>query len=63
MQNNLLKSYELMLDFYGFILNKETLEIERSKDYEERFDNLVNHSHNYLRITSIFFLIRRNIKM
>jgi len=53
MQNNLIKSYEVMLDFYGFILNKETLEIERSSDYISRFNNLINHSHNYLRITRI----------
>jgi len=53
MQDNLIRSYELMLDFYGFILNKETLEIERSKKYVSRFRNLCNHSHNYLRITRI----------
>jgi hypothetical protein len=54
MQANLIKSYELMLDFYGFVLkNKETGEIERSQDYKSRFRNLSYHSHNYLRITRI----------
>jgi len=42
-----------MLDFYGFILNKETLEIERSNSYVSRFRNLSTSSHNYLRITRI----------
>jgi hypothetical protein len=66
MQNRLIKSYELMLDFYGFVLNKETLEIERSSDYVSRFRNLCYHSHNYLRITRIlkclgifFFFFKR----
>ena len=27
--------------------------VERSQDYAKRFDNLNNHSHNYLRITRI----------
>jgi hypothetical protein len=53
MQDNLIKSYELILDFFGFTLNHETLEIERSSNYKERFKNLCDNSHNYLRITRI----------
>ena len=54
MQANLIKSYELMLDFYGFVLkDKQTGEVIRSQDYKSRFRNLSYHSHNYLRITRI----------
>jgi len=48
------KSYELMLDFYGCKFNnKETGELERNQTWKERYRNLNNHSHNYLRITRI----------
>jgi hypothetical protein len=53
MKENLIKSYELILDFFGFTLNKETLEIERNENYIDRFKNLSQNSHNYLRITRI----------
>jgi len=54
MQSNLIKSYELMLDFYGFVLkDKKTGELERSQNWKSRFRNLSDHSHNYLRITRI----------
>jgi len=47
-------SYELMLDFYGCqFKNKETGELERNKNWKERYRNLNFHSHNYLRITRI----------
>lgn len=50
----LLKSYKMMLDFYGFELaNEETGDLRRSKEYEDRFNNLNTSSHNYLRITRI----------
>ncbi|XP_078595126.1 uncharacterized protein LOC144872638 [Branchiostoma floridae x Branchiostoma japonicum] len=48
----ILKSYELMLDFYGMKLkNKMTGEIVRSDNWEERLSHLNNSYHNYLRIT------------
>ena len=54
MQDNLIKSYELMLDFYGMVLKDRTTgELERSSNYVDRYRNLSNHSHNYLRITRI----------
>ncbi|XP_006821062.1 uncharacterized protein LOC102805320 [Saccoglossus kowalevskii] len=49
-----LKSYEMMLDFYGMkLVNKDTGEIERAKHWEKRYQNLNWSMHNYLRITRI----------
>jgi hypothetical protein len=49
-----MRSYELMLDFYGMRMkNPETGELERSKNYEARYDNLNASGHNCLRITRI----------
>jgi hypothetical protein len=55
MQANLIKSYRLMLYFYGLVLKDEkTGEIERNpENYVDRYKNLSWHSHNYLRITRI----------
>ncbi|XP_031134747.1 opioid growth factor receptor-like isoform X2 [Sander lucioperca] len=51
---NLLKSYELMLDFYGIRLcDENTGEVERASNWRDRFDNLNSHTHNNLRITRI----------
>uniref|UniRef100_A0A3P8QJD0 Opioid growth factor receptor (OGFr) conserved domain-containing protein n=1 Tax=Astatotilapia calliptera TaxID=8154 RepID=A0A3P8QJD0_ASTCA len=53
-KQNLVKSYELMLDFYGIVLcDEKTGEVRRAKHWEERFDNLNSHTHNSLRITRI----------
>ncbi|XP_056220010.1 opioid growth factor receptor-like isoform X1 [Seriola aureovittata] len=53
-KENLLKSYELMLDFYGIELcDKETGEVKRASNWRQRFSNLNNHTHNNLRITRI----------
>lgn len=53
-QQNLFESYKLMLDFYGMKLtNEKTGELERAKNYEERYTNLKNRPHNNLRITRI----------
>ncbi|XP_043978597.1 opioid growth factor receptor-like [Gambusia affinis] len=53
-RENLLKSYELMLDFYGIKLqNKKTGEVARADNWIDRFQNLNNHTHNNLRITRI----------
>ncbi|CAF1016587.1 unnamed protein product, partial [Didymodactylos carnosus] len=50
----LLRSYTLMLNFYGFeLVNDETGEIKRNEDYRQCFRNLNTSSHNYLRITRI----------
>lgn len=52
----ILKSYEMMLGFYGFKLkNRQTGEVVRDTDgdWREQFDNLNTSSHNYLRITRI----------
>ncbi|TRY58214.1 hypothetical protein DNTS_008558, partial [Danionella cerebrum] len=53
-KRKLVKSYEVMLDFYGIRLrNKDTGEVERSSRWKERFDNLNRNTHNNLRITRI----------
>jgi len=53
-RERIIKSYELMLDFYGMeLVSKETGEIRRSKNYVDRYYNLNTSSHNYLRITRI----------
>uniref|UniRef100_A0A3B3X688 Opioid growth factor receptor (OGFr) conserved domain-containing protein n=1 Tax=Poecilia mexicana TaxID=48701 RepID=A0A3B3X688_9TELE len=53
-KKNLLKSYELMLDFYGIKLeNEETGKVARADHWSDRFQNLNNHTHNNLRITRI----------
>eukprot|EP00732_Lithocolla_globosa_P005285 Lithocolla_globosa_v1_NODE_5385_length_1249_cov_15.352596.p1 type:complete len:266 gc:universal NODE_5385_length_1249_cov_15.352596:891-94(-) len=50
----LVKSYQLMLDFYGMrIKTLETGELERSERYLERYQHLNTSFHNYLRITRI----------
>ncbi|ELR20514.1 opioid growth factor receptor (ogfr) region protein, putative [Acanthamoeba castellanii str. Neff] len=50
----MVRSYELMLEFYGMKLkNAETGELERSENYKARYRNLNTSGHNYLRITRI----------
>jgi len=50
----LLKSYDLILDFYGFVVEEKTTgKLKRAENWEERFNNLNTHSHNFLRITRI----------
>ncbi|XP_069809954.1 opioid growth factor receptor-like [Dendropsophus ebraccatus] len=50
----LLEAYKLMLQFYGIELQDSiTGKVKRAKNWEERFYNLNNHSHNNLRITRI----------
>eukprot|EP00049_Salpingoeca_infusionum_P000838 m.42759 g.42759 ORF g.42759 m.42759 type:complete len:439 (+) comp10733_c0_seq1:82-1398(+) len=50
----LIKSYRLMLDFYGFELaDEETGSLTKTAKYKPRFQNTCDHSHNYLRITRI----------
>jgi Opioid growth factor receptor (OGFr) conserved region len=54
---NLLKSFEVMLNFYGLRLPKNSadrIEINRAKNYSIRRQEWVNpFDHNYLRITRI----------
>ncbi|XP_062843003.1 opioid growth factor receptor-like protein 1 isoform X2 [Trichomycterus rosablanca] len=53
-KKRLLKSYNLMLDFYGIkLLNQETGEVDRRRNWRERFENLNRNTHNNLRITRI----------
>lgn len=52
-KRKLVKSYELMLDFYGIRLVNETGEVKRARNWEERFSNLNRYTHNNLRITRI----------
>nr|XP_055040182.1 opioid growth factor receptor-like isoform X1 [Misgurnus anguillicaudatus] len=53
-KGNLLKSYELMLDFYGIrLVSDRTGAVTRANNWEERFDNLNRNTHNNLRITRI----------
>lgn len=51
---NFLEAYKLMLGFYGLQLKDvETGEVRRARNWEERYTNLNNHTHNNLRITRI----------
>ncbi|XP_026077878.1 opioid growth factor receptor-like [Carassius auratus] len=53
-KSKLVKSYKLMLDFYGIRLADEsTGEVERAPNWKDRFKNLNRHTHNNLRITRI----------
>lgn len=53
-KENLLKSYKLMLDFYGIELcDEKTGEVRRARNWIDRFNNLDSHTHNNLRITRI----------
>ncbi|KAL7837222.1 hypothetical protein SRHO_G00269330 [Serrasalmus rhombeus] len=53
-KKKLLKSYKLMLDFYGIkLLDEETGKVCRAEHWEERFKNLDRNTHNNLRITRI----------
>lgn len=49
------KSYKLMLDFYGMkLLDYGTGEVGRNtNNYKDRYENLNTHGHNYLRISRI----------
>jgi hypothetical protein len=49
-----IKSYRLMLGFYGAdLVNVETGQLRRASNYKTRFQNLNRFGHNYLRITRI----------
>ncbi|XP_055900231.1 reticulocyte-binding protein homolog 2a-like isoform X2 [Biomphalaria glabrata] len=49
-----LKSYKMMLGFYGMkLVDEERGTIQRAGNYRECFENLTYRTHNYLRITRI----------
>ncbi|XP_055773248.1 opioid growth factor receptor-like isoform X2 [Salvelinus fontinalis] len=53
-KKRLVKSYKLMLDFYGIQLSNDTTgEVRRANNWHKRFDNLDRNTHNNLRITRI----------
>jgi len=53
-QKRVVRSYQLMLDFYGMRMKNETTgELERSKNWKDRYRNLNFSFHNNLRITRI----------
>eukprot|EP00063_Salmo_salar_P013980 XP_013988815.1 PREDICTED: opioid growth factor receptor-like isoform X1 [Salmo salar] len=53
-KKRLVKSYKLMLDFYGIQLSNDTTgEVQRANNWRNRFDNMDRHTHNNLRITRI----------
>ncbi|MEL6930553.1 MAG: opioid growth factor receptor-related protein [Cyanobacteria bacterium J06600_6] len=58
LQQNLLRSLSIMLNFYGLKLDKDKqgrITVERSKEYPARKQEWVQMlDHNYLRITRIF---------
>jgi hypothetical protein len=55
LQKKMIKSYELILDFYGMkLLDEKSGKISRNeKNWERRYYNLNTSFHNYLRITRI----------
>mmetsp|Transcript_6467 Transcript_6467/g.7023 ORF Transcript_6467/g.7023 Transcript_6467/m.7023 type:complete len:324 (-) Transcript_6467:110-1081(-) len=53
-QKRIVKSYSLMLDFYGLkLVDEKTGEIARADHWKPRFGHLNHSFHNYLRITRI----------
>ncbi|KAI8783848.1 reticulocyte-binding protein 2 a isoform X3, partial [Biomphalaria glabrata] len=51
---HVLKSYKMMLGFYGMkLVDEERGTIQRAGNYRECFENLTYRTHNYLRITRI----------
>jgi hypothetical protein len=53
-QQNLLKSLEVMLAFYGFTLDRDKKVVTPADNFKERADNwLFPNDHNHLRITRI----------
>jgi len=54
LQDRIIISYELMLDFYGMkLIDKKTGEIGRGDNWKTRYAHLNRSFHNYLRITRI----------
>jgi hypothetical protein len=53
LKEKLFKSFEMMMNFYGIQVNKETKKFSRTKDWILHYENLENSPHNFLRITRI----------
>lgn len=54
-QARVIKSYRMMLDFYGFeLVDEASGSVRRAENFQGRFQNLSNSSHNWLRVTRIF---------
>ncbi|XP_062576133.1 opioid growth factor receptor-like protein 1 [Saccostrea cucullata] len=51
--DRVLKSYKMMLDFYGMELDEKTGQVSRANNWRARFSHLNRSYHNYLRITRI----------
>lgn len=60
LKEQLLTSFEIMLNFYGFNYDDSqgAIQISRSHQYAERKNNLLKHPHNFLRITRILKSLR-----
>lgn len=53
-QGRLLKSYEMMLDFYGIVLvNQDTGELTRADHWQQRYDNM-NRSNRFFTYSQTF---------
>jgi hypothetical protein len=61
LKNQLLKSFEVMLAFYGFekVQNGTTLIVQKASTFDQQSKNWLNPgNHNYLRITRILKCLR-----
>jgi len=61
LQDRLMKSFKLMLKFYGFEINESGINIKivKSGDFSNKKNNWISHrNHNYLRITRILTCLR-----
>ncbi|MGE3808903.1 MAG: opioid growth factor receptor-related protein [Gemmataceae bacterium] len=58
-QANLLRSFERMLNFYGFKLDKPRKEVAKADDFRRKAENwLFPNDHNHLRITRMMKCLR-----
>jgi hypothetical protein len=58
LRQNLARSHDLMLNFYGLRYNSETMEIVPAENFIERAANWLHpHNHNHLRITRILICL------
>jgi hypothetical protein len=54
LQTRVLKSYKMMLNFYGFeLIDENTGQLQKHQDAKNRLDNIASNRHNFLRITRI----------
>eukprot|EP01065_Artemidia_motanka_P004945 TRINITY_DN12351_c0_g4_i1.p1 TRINITY_DN12351_c0_g4~~TRINITY_DN12351_c0_g4_i1.p1 ORF type:complete len:284 (+),score=61.58 TRINITY_DN12351_c0_g4_i1:79-930(+) len=53
MRGRALRCLAMMLDFYGFELDTDTLQTRRLAHWQSRYNNLERNDHNYQRITRI----------